>query len=88
MTTKYGILALSEQRINEVENWLGAQIDLTTTTGNPGPGGSSLWGLSHFTWLGDNKKAEFERVLGQTDRRLIGYRHSRSTQSRTSSSIT
>ena len=73
MATKYGILALSEQRINEVENWLGAQIDVTTTTGNPGPDGPPLWGLSHFTWFGDDKKAEFERVFGQSDRRLVGH---------------
>ncbi len=64
--TKHGILAISEQHIQEVESWLGAQIDVTTTTWNEGQ-----WGLNGISWTDSNKEAVLERVFGQTDRQLV-----------------
>jgi len=63
---KHGILSIRESEIEDIEAWLGTQVDLIVTTWNEGQ-----WGLNGITWGDSNKRATLERVFGQTSRQLV-----------------
>lgn len=65
--TKHGIIALTKQEILDIENWLGGQIDVVTTTYNQRQFSK---GVDAITW--DGTKAEMEEMFGSnTSRQLI-----------------
>jgi len=63
---KHGILSIRESEIEDIESWLGTQLDLVVTTWNEGQ-----WGLNGITWGNSDKQAALERIFGQTDRQLV-----------------
>jgi hypothetical protein len=63
---KHGILSIRESEVEDIESWLGTQLDLVVTTWNEGQ-----WGLDGITWGDSDKRATLERVFGRTDRQLV-----------------
>lgn len=63
---QHGILAPSENDVANVEQWLGAQLDIVATTYNNGQ-----WGMGGITWSTSPKKESLQRTFGETDRRLL-----------------
>lgn len=64
--TKHGMLATTEQRVLNIEQWIGTKIEVVTTTYNQGQ-----WGISGITWEDSNKADVFQRVFGEGGRQLI-----------------
>jgi len=63
---KHGMMATSEQEVQNIENWLGGQLDIVTTTWNDGQ-----WGAGAITWSDSPKLDALQRVFGDTDRQLV-----------------
>jgi len=64
---EHGILATSESEIQNIENWLDAQLDLVATTYAQ----NVMDGMSGITWSDSPKRDVLERLFGQTGRRLL-----------------
>ncbi|SFR66968.1 hypothetical protein [Halogeometricum limi] len=64
---KHGILTIRKNQLEAIEQWLGHEVDLVTTTYNQGQ-----WGASGITWDDSNKLSVLEQLFGSnTSRQLV-----------------
>jgi hypothetical protein len=73
---KHGILATSSGEVGNIESWLGAQLDLVSTTYSQNAqqtafDNGNVAGVSPITWSDSAKAGSLKRTFGDTDRQLV-----------------
>lgn len=69
---QHGVAEWYEEQLYDVENWLGGEVDIVSTTHTAG-----MMGINGITWPteGETKAESFQRVFGESDRRLCFHYH-------------